>query len=478
MINNFNKNIIWSLISQFSNFGLSLIITIFLARIILPQEYGLVDLALTVTAFFMIFADGGIVWSIVREKFIKNEEVVNLFWINTLLGLSLTLLCFFSSNYISEFYNQPELNSILEWFSLIFLITGISTPYQMWIKRKMEFKKLTLIQFFSTFIGGGLALYFAYNNYGYWTLIILNLSKASLLLIFLFFFTDMPKGFYKLNIKIKHLIKFGLGLMGFSIVNYLARNLDNVLIGKYLGIEELAFYAKAYFLMFLPSTLSTGALSGLMISILSKYQDDNKKFQLIYSKMLRAIFLITLPLTGYFLIFPQDPINLLYGPNWTGSILLLQLLGIATITQPLYNTMGWTYTAVGKSKEMFKWGLFSSALLSVSFIIGIQWGAEGIAMSYSITMGLFIFIYGLIKAHEISNISFTKTFKMLIPVCIIGIISLSIIKSLDLFYFNFDSSLVSIFIKILLLLSLYIGLLYLYYRKKLIEIIDFRKIGN
>ena len=477
-MNNFNKNIIWSLISQFSNFGLSLIITIFLARVILPQEYGIVDLALTVTAFFMIFADGGIVWSIIREKLIKDEEVVNLFWINTLLGLFLSLLCFYSSSYISQFYNHQELKPVLEWLSLIFLITGISTPYQMWIKRQMQFKRLTLIQLFSTMIGGFLAFYFAYNNYGYWALVILNLSKASLLLIFLFIFSDMPKGFYKFNIEIKHLIKFGLGLMGFSIVNYLARNLDNVLIGKYLGAEELAFYTKAYFLMFLPSTLSTGALSGLMVSVLSKYQDDNEKFQLIYSKMLRAIFLITLPVTGYFLIFPEDPINLLYGSNWTGSILLLQLLGIATITQPLYNTMGWTYTAVGKSKEMFKWGIFSSIILSLNFIIGIQWGAEGIAISYSITMGIFVFIYGLRQAHIVSNIKFSKSILMIIPVFIIGFISLSTIKLIDIFYLHLDSSLISILIKILILLLIYIALLYAYYKSNLLDIINFKNIGN
>ena len=378
---NINSNIGWSLLSQFSNYGLSLIITIFLARIILPYDFGIVDQAQTITAFFIIFADGGIVWSIVREKFIKNEEVINLFWINTFIGIVLFLACYISASAVATFYNQNEVENVLKWLGLIFVLTGLSTPFQMWLRREMEFKKLTLIQLISTLFGGTIALYLAYNDYGYWTLVILALSKAVIFLIFLILFSKMPIGFYKFNFKIKHLINFGLGLIGFGIVNYFARNLDNVLIGKYLGAEELAFYTKAYFLMFLPSMLTTGALAGLMVSVLSKVQDEPKKFQLIYSKILRMIFLVSFPITGYFLVFPEDPIFLFYGSSWKESVILLSLLSIATITQPLYNTMGWLYTAVGKSKEMFKWGIVSSVILSISFILGIYWKAEGIALS-------------------------------------------------------------------------------------------------
>ena len=472
---NFNKNIIWSILSQFSNYGLSLIFTIFLARVILPYEYGIIDQAQTITAFFIIFADGGIVWSIVREKFIKNEEVINLFWLNTLVGLVLFLACYLSAPFIASFYNQPEVEQVLKWLGLIFVLTGLSTPFQMWLKRTMEFKKLTLIQFTTTLLGGIISLYFAYNGYGYWSLVILALSKAGFLFVFLLIFSKMPIGIYKFNLKIKHMINFGLGLVGFGIVNYFARNLDNVLIGKYLGAEQLAFYAKAYFLMFLPSMLITGALTGLMVSVLSKVQDDNEKFQEVYSKVLRMIFVITFPVTGYFLFFPEDPIYLFYGSNWEGSVILLQFLGIATITQPLYNTMGWTYTAMGKSKKMFNWGIISSIFLSLSFVIGSYWGAVGIAISYSLTMGIVLFVWGLFNAHKIANIHLIESFKPLLPILILGIFSLIIIKTVSTFLI-FDNQYFNILLKSILFLITYIALLFAYYRKNLISLIKIKEL--
>lgn len=471
---NFNKNIAWSLLSQFTNYGLSLIITMFLARILLPSEYGIIDQAQTITAFFIIFADGGIVWSIVREKLIRNEEVINLFWINTLVGTLLFIACFISAPFVASFYNQPEVESVLKWLGLIFVITGLSTPFQMWLKRTMEFKKLTLIQFSSTMLGGSLALYCAYNDYSYWSLVILALSKAMFLLLFLVLFSKMPLGFYKFKFKIKHMINFGIGLIGFGIVNYFARNFDNVLIGKYLGAEQLAYYAKAYFLMFLPSMLITGALTGLMVSVLSKVQDDKEKFQDVYSKVLRMIFVATLPITGYFLVFPEDPIFLFYGSRWEESVILLQLLAIATITQPLYNTMGWTYTAVGKSKEMFKWGITSSLILTVSFIIGINWGANGVAISYSISMGLLLFIVGLYKAHNIASINLFTSFKPLVPILLIGVISFILTKFIFL-NIQLDNQYLNILIKAILLMIFYIAFLFLYYKKDLIRLIKIKE---
>ncbi|MDM5262635.1 lipopolysaccharide biosynthesis protein [Sulfurovum sp. XTW-4] len=471
---NFNSNIFWSLLSQFSNYGLSLIFTIFLARMVLPYEYGIVDQAQTITAFFIIFADGGIVWSIVREKSIRNEEVINLSWINISLGLMLWILTWISAPYVSGFYQTPEVEDVLKALGFVFVLTGLATPFLMWMKRELEFKKITIINLISTTIGGVSAIVAAYFNYGYWSLVILALVKAFVQFILLLMSSRMPIGLYKFNTPVKKMIHFGVGLIGFGMVNYFARNLDNILIGKIGGAEELALYAKAYFLMFLPSMLITGALTGLMVSVLAKVQDDPAKFQEVYANVLRMIFVITLPITGYFLLFPSDPILLFYGLNWEGSIPLLQILSIAAITQPLYNTMGWVYTAIGKSKEMFHWGVVSSIILSVAFLVGVQWGAVGIAMSYSIVMGL-IFVYvGLRKAHKAADICLKESFVPLLPVLGSGILTFMFVKNMDM-YLSVENSYLTIFLKVITVLCLYIAFLYIIYKNKLKNLIIFTK---
>ncbi|GIT98136.1 lipopolysaccharide biosynthesis protein [Sulfurovum sp. TSL1] len=471
---NFNSNIFWSILSQFANYGLSLIFTIFLARMVLPYEYGIVNQAQTITAFFIIFADGGIVWSIVREKYIRHEAVINLSWVNVSLGLMLWILTWISAPYVSSFYQTPEVEDVLKALGFVFVLTGLSTPFLMWMKRELEFKKITIINLLSTTIGGVSAIAAAYFDYGYWSLVILALVKAFVQCILLIMMAKMPIGLYQFKTPIKPMMHFGVGLIGFGIVNYFARNLDNVLIGKFVGAVELALYTKAYFLMFLPSMLITGALTGLMVSVLAKVQDDPDKFQEVYANVLRMIFVVTLPITGYFLLFPEDPILLFYGPNWEGSVQLLQILSIAAITQPLYNTMGWVYTAIGKSKEMFHWGVVSSIILSVAFLVGVQWGAIGVAISYSIVMGL-IFVYvGLRKAHEAADIHVKESFAPLLPILGSGVLTFILVKSMDI-YLSLENSYLIILLKATTVLCLYITFLYVIYKNKLKNLIIFTK---
>jgi len=462
-----NKNIFWSVLSQFSNYGLSLIFTMFLARMVLPYDYGIVNQAQTITAFFIIFADGGIVWSIVREKNINKYAVINLFWINVLIGVALFVLCWVIAPYVSVFYKTPEVESVLRVLGILFIFTGLSTPMMMWLKRRMEFKKIALINILSVLLGGIIGLVLAYKGFGYWAVVMLALSKAFIMLVLLFIFSNFPLGIYKFDVSIRTMLNFGIGLIGFGFVNYFARNLDNVLIGR-INPQELAFYAKAYFLMLLPSTLITGALTGFMVSLLSKVQDNNKAFEDTYIKILRFVFAFTILITAYYFFYPQDPVYLLYGPNWSGSVELLQILSIAAITQPLYNTIGWIYTAKGKSKEFFMWGVYSSLILTLSFLIGYFWGAKGISLAYSIVMGIVLFVIGLKRAFKIGNINEKKVIKNLIPIFLSAITAF--IFSLFLKNFLTENTYLNIFIKILVIVFVYIVLLLVFYKKEFISI--------
>lgn len=466
---NFNFNFIWSVISQFANYGISIIFTIILARLILPGDYGIIDQANTVIAFFIIFADGGFVWSIVKEKELNFDKLINISWINILIGIFLFIIIYITAPIIAEFYNNEILINVLRILGLIFIVTAINTPFLMWLKRNMEFKKIAFINILSGLSGGSLGVLAAHYNLGYWSLVILSFSKSLIQMFLSIVFSKMPFGFYKFNVPIKDFLYFGVGLIGFGIVNYFARNLDNVIIGKFEGAKSLAFYSKAYFLMFLPSMLITGGLAGLMISVLSKVEYNLSKFKLVYLKVYRLIFILTFPVTGFFFFFPKEPILFFYGHNWLGSVILLQILSVAAVTQPLYNTMGWIYTALGKSKMMFHWGIISSIMLMISFFAGIKWGVCGVAFSYSFIMGIVLFVLGLKRAFKLFDLSFLESIKFIMPVIISGVISLTIVKVLFTVYY-INGFYLSLFLKVTVLLSIYFLLLFLIYKNKFIEL--------
>lgn len=431
-----NNNASWSVISQVSNYATSLIFTAVLARLVLPAEFGIFTLAMTVSAFFLIFADGGMVWSLIQKQDITKREVANLRWLNGTLGLAMSVLCIILAPIVASFYGYVEITMVLSVVGLNFFITGLSTPAIMWLKRELRFKKLALIDISTTILSGGLAVGTALQGAGYWALVVQVVSKALIQAILVLFYAKCPRGWYDKQIDISKLVVFGSTLIGFGAVNYFSRNLDNVLLGVYTTTEELAYYSRAYFLMSLPSLITTGALSGLMIAILSKLQDNPDQFQAQYNQVLRLLFIVCAPAAMYFLLYPHEPILLLYGKNWLGAAPLIQALSLACLTQPIHNTMGWLFTAVGNGKMMLYWGIFAAMVLSLSFFVGVQWGALGIAISYSLMMGVFLTIGALYFAHRSAHISLLQSFKKLgLPLlCIVlTIVSMTLLEDMLLF---------------------------------------------
>ena len=224
--------------------------------------------------------------------------------------------------------------------------------------------------------------------------------------------------------------------------------------------------------MTLPSMLTTGALSGLLVAVLSRLQTQPKQLQKQYAHTLRFLFIICAPVAIYFLLFPHDPIALLYGEQWVDVAPLLQVLSIACLTQPIHNTMGWLFTASGQAGHMLRWGVGASITLSVSFAVGVQYGVIGVAVAYSVIMGVGLTIGAVWVAHRSANISFFATCKpMLLPILIAAItVLLSHFISRRL-AFNLDYLWVTILYHGSLIVGIYVALLACFYRGRLLHIL-------
>lgn len=433
-----NQNASWSVFNQVATYGSSLVFTAILARIVAPADFGIFAMAMTVSAFFLIFADGGMVWSLIQRKSITDGEVINLRWLNGGLGLLMSLLAIMVSPFVAAFYGYPQITWVLALLGLNFLISGISTPSIMWLKRQQRFKTIAMIDISSTLVAGALAVTSALNGAGVWALVIQQVVKFLFQGVCVTLAANCPGGWFQRQIDIRKLTLFGGSLIAFGAVNYFARNLDNVLIGSMINAESLAYYTRAYFLMTLPSMLTTGALSGLLVAILSQLQNNPEQLQTQYTHTVRFIFIVTSPIAIYFLLFPSDPIELLYGEQWGEVVPLLQVLSIACLTQPIHNTMGWLFTASGKANSMLQWGVGASIMLSIGFGVGVQWGAYGVAIAYTLVMGIGLTIGAVWYAHNSAKIRFLLTLKalfapmMVVVVTTLGAYAIHYLLSLDI----------------------------------------------
>jgi PST family polysaccharide transporter len=420
--NKARKGLKWTALQIIARNVLSLGTTAVLARLLSPGDYGLVGMVTTLTALLLVFSDMGLSWATIQRKRLSNIQVSNLFWINTCVGCVLWGICIIGAPSIAAFYNQSELVAITIALGAGFFISGLSAQPIALLNRSMNYKAVAQIEIAAMITGAVAALFAAFYGLGYWALVIQGLVNQGVRTSLALRASRIQLFAPKRGSGTRELVRFGGLLAVNGLLIYFARNLDSVLIGKYWGIEELGYYNRAYFLMLLPSMLATGILSKLMVPSLSALQDDKERFGNAYRRALRMIAFFGCPMALGLLLTADEMVLLVYGNQWQPVVPMLMWLGIASITQPLYNTTGWLFTAVGKAKEYLWLTVVSGFALIVTFFIALPGGALGIAKAYGLVMGIIIFIPAMWLAHKVAGIELRRSCMYVFPIflCLIG----------------------------------------------------------
>lgn len=182
------------------------------------------------------------------------------------------------------------------------------------------------------------------------------------------------------------MLRFGGYLSGFSVVNYFARNADQLLIGRYCGALSLGNYSRAYNLMMLPISQINGPLTGVMVPALSLLRNDKIAFARLYLRTVNAVSWLTVPLMALLAALSNDLFPILYGDQWKEAGIIFKLLAPAAIIQPFYNSIGWVFVGTGKTDRMFSWSLIASPIIVLSIAAGLPFGARGVAIGYGVAL--------------------------------------------------------------------------------------------
>jgi PST family polysaccharide transporter len=405
----------WSALQLVARNVVNLGVTAILARILAPSDYGLIGMVTVLIALLQVFSDIGLGLATVQRKSLSNYQVSNLFWISVLVGFFIFVCCLMLATPLSNFYDREEIKAVTAILGIGFILGGISAQPMALINRKMDFKKIAKIEVISMLLGAFMGLLSAYNGAGYWSLVIQTITVQLIRTLLAFIFSNIELSKPKTGVGTFQLVAFGITLTINGLLIYVARNLDSILIGKYWGAEELGLYNRAYFLMLLPGTLATGVLSSLMIPSLSSLQSNNNKFGNAYRKALKMITVVSCPLAIGLGLSADEVVYLIYGEKWAGVVPIISCLAIASVTQPLFNTTGWLFTAAGKAKQYLWLTAISSCILTVAFFLAIPHGTLAIAKVYGVTMGILIFVPALWYSHTVVNLSIRTTLYYLMP---------------------------------------------------------------
>ena len=379
-----------TLASQLIKFGVRFISTIVLARLLTPNDYGLVGMVTAIIIFITMAKDLGLSMATVQKDNISHEQVSSMFWVNVLLGIGFTIIVLLLAPLISMFYNEPRLVGITMMLSAGFIFAGLTVQHQALLRRQMQYIRLSIMEISAMLLASILAIASALSGAGYWSIVILQILNSLFLALGAWLLCGWRPSAFRIGTDISSMLSFGSFLTGFNLLNYFSRNLDNILIGKVWGTEQLGQYSKAYEILLLPINQINMPITTVAVPALSRLQAEPDRYRRYYTKAIRIVSYLTFPFILFLGIVAEDLILVLLGEQWAQAGRLFKVLAFAALLQPLMSTSSWIYISMGKTRNMFFWGLVSVPVIVASFFIGLPWGAYGISVSYAVSNYLLI----------------------------------------------------------------------------------------
>lgn len=371
-------------LSQAIRIAIQFLSVVILARLLLPEDFGLVASVTPIVAFVGLFQNLGLQQAVIQRRDISQRQLNQVFWVSAAVGLCCTAIVAALSPAIALFYDDPRMTGIaLASGAPLFLFSFAALPLAL-MNRRLQFGQLALNDVMAALGGLVATIAAAYAGLGYWSLVIGPAVSAIVTLAAAWRTARWTPGKPELRID-REILSFGANLTGFNLVNFFARNLDTLLIAKFSGATQLGYYDRAYKLMLFPLQNITQPLSRLMIPILSRIQDDKKRFRDIYMETNWLLAGVTAPGIAALTMTAGEVVSVLFGERWLPVAAIFAWLGIASLTQPISATSGWIFICQGRTRTMFRWGVYSSITTVAAFAIGIQWGAVGVAAAYAIS---------------------------------------------------------------------------------------------
>jgi PST family polysaccharide transporter len=371
--------------SQGLKFFITISATSVMARLLTPQDYGLIGMVAFVTGFVSMYKDLGLSAATIQKSEITSEQISTLFWVNALLSLGITFLTAAIAPLVAWFYGEPRLTWITVVTAAGFLISGLAVQHEALLRRQMRYFALALIGLTSMVIGYVVGIILAWHGFHYWALVASQLAVVSTSTVLTVSVCRWVPSLPKRDTGVRSMLKFGGNLTGFTTINYFSRNLDNLLIGRFWGAQQLGLYTRAYQLMGLPIDQINEPVTSVAVPSLSRLTDSPESYRKAYLRMLEKIALLTMPCVILLIVTSDWIIHIVLGSQWIGATRIFVLLGVTALFQPISNTTGWLLISQGRTSHMLQWGLISGPIIMASIVVGLPWGAVGVAASYAFT---------------------------------------------------------------------------------------------
>lgn len=380
------SNAKWVSLSQMGKIFTQLMSMLVLARLIPPNEFGLMAMAYVVINFSLLIRDLGTSAAIVQHRDLKNSTINAIFGLNITMGTLIAIVIAILSPLIANLFKEPRLVEVLLLLSVSFPIASSGSTHLALLERNSKFMTVSLIELSAGIISLIVAIVLAYMGAGVYSLVISNLLTAIISTAFLWIKSDWRPKINKIFNKeeLKLIFSFSSHLTFFNFINYLSRNADSMLIGRYMNASILGSYSLAYRIMLFPLQNLTFIASRSLFPIMSRQQDNAAEVKKLFLKSVDVITFLVFPLMVGLITLREPFFHIAFGPEWGLSAAIILWLAPTGIVQSLTSSTGAVLMSKGRSGVLLILGVLGSILMLTAFIIGVQFDIITLTMLYFI----------------------------------------------------------------------------------------------
>ncbi|MDI7258438.1 MAG: MOP flippase family protein [Thermodesulfobacteriota bacterium] len=418
------KGIIWSSVSRGANLLVQVSTTVILARLLLPEDFGVVAVALMFITLASILNDMGLSAAIIQRQNITEEHLSTMFYVNIATGFFLTITMIVAASLVANFFQKEILRPILTVLSVNFIINSLGMIQRSLLEKQLEFFKIAVVDTISLFLSAVIGIGLAVIGQGVWSLVwqFLSYIVGSTVLLWTLG-VWRPQLIFKIE-KLKELFGFGLNLVGSNLVSY-GRSLDTFLIGKFLGPAQLGYYSMAQRMVNFPLENVSSVVTRVLFPAFSKIQGDKELSRASYLKTVEYISFFTFPMMAGLFVIAPEMVRVVFGMKWESIIILIQIICFTGL-KSIGTTTGIIYLGNGRADIAFRLEMIYTSLLCIAIGIGLMWGAVGVAAGYTAVTIIFWPISHYF-ANRIIGLSMRQFFSTFGPVSFASVLMLIIL---------------------------------------------------
>lgn len=447
--------LVWTYAQQFGNQLVGFGVSIILARLLTPAEFGLIGMIAIFVAVGNTLLHSGLNKSLIRSEDLNNEDYSTIFYYNLTVSLIIYFLIFITAPYIAIFYEQPKLTGILRVYCLSFIVTAFSAVQLARLTKKLDFKTQTIISIPSAIVGGGIGIYMAFAGYGVWSLVWSSLFSSILNTVQLWIYSKWSPELCFNTHKFRSHFKYGYKLTISELLDKVFSNIFLIVIGKYFSPAQVGFYTRAETMKQLPVNNLTNALDRVTFPLFVVIQNDDVQLKRVYKKLIKIVVFVLTPVLTFLAVLAEPTFSLLFTDKWLPAVPYFQILCITGVLLPLHSYNLNILNVKGRSDLFLKIEVLKKGLILITLLITVRLGIIPILIGQVIISILAFFVNAQYTGKFIGY-SAIQQLKDVLPTFLLSIIVGAIVFFLDRYQLNSNFDIVRVLMGGIIGLLLYL----------------------